>query len=53
MAAAERALAVGGHLAALEQAELDLTQALATVATRRREAADRLPPGPPRPRRPG
>jgi exonuclease SbcC len=44
VAAAERALAVGGHLAALEQAELDLTQALATVATRRRDAADRLPP---------
>ena len=41
MAAAERALAVSGHLAALEQAELDLAQALETVAARRREAADR------------
>ena len=44
VAAAERALTVSGHLAALEQAELDLTQALATVAARRRDAADRMPP---------
>ena len=42
VAAAERALAVSGHLAALEQAELDLAQALETVAARRREVSRRI-----------
>ena len=37
VAAAERAVAVSGHLAALEQAEHDLTEALQAVAARRRE----------------
>ena len=39
MAAAERAVAVSGHLAALEQAEHDLTEAQEAVAARRREVA--------------
>ena len=37
VAAAERAVAVSGHLAALEQAEHDLADALEAVAARRRE----------------